>query len=129
MSQLNVAAVVSPFRISLTSLPQGEANVVVSVTDTNGVPVMGLVQTNFQVMMIMELNPVPAHINTFINYQATFPPNSLPGVYELGVNTRDNFWSRVAYSIVVAVTQKKNQGQTVALLDLSDLLPTDTEAH
>jgi hypothetical protein len=129
MSQLNVTAVVSPFRISLGTTPLGEANIVVSVTDTNGGPVTGLVQTNFQVMMIYELNPVPAHINTFINDKVTFPPDSLPGVYELGVNTRDGFWSRVPYTFVVVVTQKRNQGQTVVLMDLSDLLPSDTEAH
>ncbi len=129
MSQLNVAAVVSPFRISLGTTPTGEANVVVSVTDTNGVPITGLVKANFQVMMTFELTPAPATINTFVEYKATFPPDSLPGVYQIGVLSRGGFWSRVPYAIVVAVTQKKNQGQAVVLMDLSDLLPSDTEAH
>jgi hypothetical protein len=130
MSQLNVTAVVSPFRITLVSLPlQGEANVVVSVTDTNGVPITGLTQANFRVMMIPELSPFPAKINTFVEYKVTFPPDSLPGVYEIGVIPNDGSWLRVPYTFAVAVTQKKNQGQTVVLMDLSDLLPTDTEAH
>ena len=130
MSLLNVSAVVSPYRISLvTPTAQGEANIVVSVTDPNGVPITGLGQANFQIMMIPELTPFPAKINTFVEYKVTFPPVSLPGVYEIGVVPNDGSWLRVPYSFAVAVTQKKNQGQTVVLMDLSDLLPSDTEAH
>jgi hypothetical protein len=136
MSQLIVAAVVSPYRIHFALPVQGEANIVVSVTDTNGVPVTGLVQADFHVMMSPELTPAPARINTFVEYQATFPTESLPGVYEIGVVHGDQAasWVRVPYTFAVAVTQttsagQTNQGQTVVLMDLSDLLPMYSEAH
>jgi hypothetical protein len=129
VSKLDVAVVVTPFNIRLGVAQQGSAVLLISVADSNGMPVTGLAQNNFSVKMLYETTPISAQFYNFIDCQTNSPADSLPGEYVLAVTPPGGFWNRVPYSFIIAVNRGKNRGQTVAVLDLSALPTSDLQVQ
>lgn len=83
--------------------------VVVSVTDTGGVPVTGLRAANFKVDPMI-VGPGGALVN-IVNVTA----GRLPGFYHVNVvPIRKETWKKGVYIFAVAVARGRDKGQTLA---------------
>ena len=83
--------------------------IVVSVTDTNGVPVTGLGAVNFKVDPVI-VGPGGALVNI-----TGVTAGRLPGIYLVNVvPIRTETWKAGGYIFAVAVESGANRGQTLA---------------
>ncbi|MCX5958902.1 MAG: hypothetical protein NT053_03345 [Cyanobacteria bacterium] len=83
--------------------------IVISVTDSNGVPVTGLAAGNFEVDPLI-VGPGGALVNI-----AGVSPGRLAGFYLLNVlPIRTETWKSGVYIFCVAVKRASDQGQTLA---------------
>ena len=83
--------------------------IVLSVTDANGVPVVGLGTANFKVQPLV-VGPGGALVNIVNSYAGIFP-----GFYHINVvPIRRETWKAGVYIFAVAVEREADKGQTLA---------------
>jgi len=83
--------------------------IVLSVTDANGVPVVGLGTANFKVQPLV-VGPGGALVNIVNSYAGIFP-----GFYHINVvPIRRETWKAGVYIFAVAVERGADKGQTLA---------------